>query len=318
MYWINDTTYGRIPEPDKEFRLVDEYIDRKITVNKYGFYDAGMRMVKPEGYYRIAVLGGKLESGHFNNCSFTWTDKCRELFINSRCRVDMQNFSLDLMPNDYNNILILRNKVLQFSPDLVVLRAEIPFIQAKRIREEYRGYIVEYERNNPGEEIRIKSEIDSILNMKPFLVLFNASYIVRGICRKIHERGNSIKVYTGIQDLINKYNSRFICSDSSVYSFTMEESVSILNDLNRSLTENGIALCIISNDYDQVKGLSPEISIINSDIFRDKSEYLTCTPYKYKVKDSEEIAAFMFRVLSDEYVPAKYISPGPENLYGIN
>lgn len=92
-----------------------------IYLNSNGFRDDDFKVEKPEGVFRIAVLGDSQEEALQVELSDTWQKVlARELSQQLGKRVETYNFGVSGYGTD-QQWLTLREKVWQFKPDMVIL-----------------------------------------------------------------------------------------------------------------------------------------------------------------------------------------------------
>jgi len=300
--WVQDPVFGALPEPESVFRLVEENVNKEIQINKYGLYDPGMRLIKPQGYYRIAYVGNISETGYFSNSSGSWTDHCRQMFDEEDAKVEFINFSLQFPRDDYRNILLIREKIIKFMPDLVILSASLPFNYHKTAKEQYNGFLIEYDSDSC--KMALMDNIKIVIK-DPLPKLLNASYILRSISR--YKNSNPSGLWYGM----NVNRTRFISGgipEPEIYS--LSESMLIINQLSEELLEQGISLCLLTPENIDVNGLNPNIGILSSDVLDSCAEVCYNKPAKIRVKDTREMASEIHAILKGFIIPDEYTITG--------
>lgn len=108
------------PNATFPYRREGEF-DNWITVNSDGFRDREFKVEKDPAVLRIAVLGDSQEEALQVELDKTWQKvMVRELSQKSRVKVESYNFGVSGYGTD-QEWLTLREKVWQFSPDMVIL-----------------------------------------------------------------------------------------------------------------------------------------------------------------------------------------------------
>ncbi|MBI5675295.1 MAG: SGNH/GDSL hydrolase family protein [Nitrospirae bacterium] len=112
--WVNTpgATYWQLKENDHP-------ITGKI--NKYGFRDNEWSLAKPPGTYRIAVLGDSyVEALQVESENSFLSLTAQVLNNNRKIKVELMNFGQSGFTQT-DELITLKNKVIQFSPDMVIL-----------------------------------------------------------------------------------------------------------------------------------------------------------------------------------------------------
>lgn len=104
-----------------EFTYKSSEFNNPIKINSYGFRDIEFNKAKPKGVYRIAILGDSYEEALQVDLENTW-QKIMAKKISQEVKKDVEsyNFGISGYGTD-QNWLTLREKVWQFSPDMIIL-----------------------------------------------------------------------------------------------------------------------------------------------------------------------------------------------------
>ena len=122
--WLKlDPILGRRLVPGCKYRYMREN-DHPVTVtiNSYGWRDKEWSLKKPKNTYRIAVLGDSMVQSEDIESDRTFLSLAEQQF-----NEDAQHLKIELMNFGQSNIsqaeelLILKNDVMQFLPDMVLL-----------------------------------------------------------------------------------------------------------------------------------------------------------------------------------------------------
>lgn len=114
--------------PNKVFTYESDEFKNEISINSYGFRDSEFKRDKESGIYRIAVLGDSQEEALQVELSDTWqkvmarklSEELGRRPDGSAWRVETYNFGVSGYGMD-QKWLTLREKVWQFSPDMIIL-----------------------------------------------------------------------------------------------------------------------------------------------------------------------------------------------------
>lgn len=107
-----------IPNLKKTYKTND--FETKIIINSQGFRDREFNRVKSNNSYRIAILGDSLIAGLEVDLNDTVAKKLEKLLNNyQNNNVEVINFGVPGFGTDHE-YLYLKNKVLQFQPDLII------------------------------------------------------------------------------------------------------------------------------------------------------------------------------------------------------
>lgn len=108
-------------KPNSTFPYRGSEFDNLISINSSGFRDDEFHIQKPAGVTRIAVLGDSQEEALQVELADTWQKvMARSLTKNLGKKIETYNFGVSGYGTD-QEWLTLREKVWQFSPDMVIL-----------------------------------------------------------------------------------------------------------------------------------------------------------------------------------------------------
>lgn len=101
--------------------------------------------------------------------------------------VEVYNCALVGTGSDYGLYQIIKYKLNDLNPDLVLFNCNIPFKVRLRIRESYHGYVIDYPIiNKDVGRKKMLQELEIINKARVLRFLYDKSYIVRGIARRIY------------------------------------------------------------------------------------------------------------------------------------
>ncbi len=220
--------------PGKDARICVPSICKEFKINKNGFYGPPFELKKKQGVFRIAIADSSQTTGIWLDADENFAMKLQRLFDQEGYRVEVMNFSTDGKYRDVSNIRIVRDTVMRYSPDLVLLTTSMPLLHMNIRREVYKGYVLMYEGGEFAYPVEhILARVDSILEQRALIALYEASFIVRAACRYYMDRFP----YTASEQLLRlfvrkKYDMRTTIRYTA---YSVDESVQMLKTLRSSL-----------------------------------------------------------------------------------
>jgi len=122
--WTSDPLVGVSLRPGASAWEVDEGF-AWTKINSHGYRDRDRALSKPRGVYRIAALGDSYTEARQVPMDKTFTSLAEEEFNRSHClgerKVEVMNFGIGGF-GTAQELLLLRERVWKFDPDLVVLQ----------------------------------------------------------------------------------------------------------------------------------------------------------------------------------------------------
>lgn len=237
-----DSSFKYTYIPNKQSNLSLPSIENSVTINSSGFYNKEITRQKKVDYYRIGVFGDSNESGIWLNSPNNFIENMNRFYESNKINVEVINFSRDGTWKTISNIKLAKKLAIDYSLDLVILHsANFPFVERDYVREVYKDYVIEYNPNvfkSKMESIRI---IDEIENQYIFKTIYNSSYIVRLICKKIIDQKGEDNAFAnkGIVMYLNTWiTKRFISDANTWYEYTVEKTIDEIINFKLNLNEN--------------------------------------------------------------------------------
>jgi hypothetical protein len=228
----------------------------KKYINKQGFIDGDFGK-KTSDSYRIAFTGvcgvaGPLGASEYNNFCAPLQRIFRENGEPVRtlnCGIDGGMISLEI----FN---LIKYRIIDFDPDMILWEYRLPFFTYGLIRTCYRGRLIEYPRQDPQTLETGKRMVDRLLKYKKWIDFAYSSYIFRATVRLYKNLFDGCMVDCQLQGFAKKtfhqklrryielYEFKKVelvyMFDSHWTEYTMEESILMLQELNRTLQKKGI------------------------------------------------------------------------------
>ncbi len=102
--------------------LIPNQQSETISINSLGFRGDEFTVEKPDTTYRVFMLGGSTMFGHGATSDDTTIPGYLQQFLNEKNQSDFQIINSGIQGADSNTELkLLENKIIQFSPDLVIV-----------------------------------------------------------------------------------------------------------------------------------------------------------------------------------------------------
>jgi hypothetical protein len=252
IYCIDSlTNYGYVSDTTFLVNGITAY-----RTNKQGFIDADFGQKSPDTF-RIAFAGACGVSGTI--AAFEYNDFCsvlQQLFHKNHMPVRILNCGIDGAMRNLENLEMIKYKVANFEPDMILFEYNLPIFTYGLIRECYRERLVEYPRQDPKRWETGKQMIDHLSKYEKWLDVAYHSYIVRAMVR-LYKNQNEAQWVEGkpygwakkdfhkkLHKYIELYQEKKVelvyLWDENYKEYTMEESISMLQDLKEELNEKGI------------------------------------------------------------------------------
>jgi hypothetical protein len=235
-----DTVTGYRYIPNSEDEISKPGIGRKkITINTLGFFSPEFTAHKKPGTYRIIIVGASAASGIWMNGKENFSVKLQRLFNNNNKKnIEVINCTLDGQGLGEGLLAIIKKRLVNFEPDLVLMELPIPVSTGSMHREGYKGYLLQY--YSDSTRILGKQAIDEVGSKWFFKFCYDHSYIVRAWCRDYIREKNSTRqsmLMLTYKDKISRTES----IDLSYYNFNRsvqlmkETSDTVVNRTNGKL-----------------------------------------------------------------------------------
>ena len=153
-----------LPNQDVEFK------EKRLTTNEHGMRDGHYDLKKPEGVFRIALLGGSNEMGSGVGDDETY-ENIAERRLNKEIEdsIEIMNFSISGI-HIVDQLLVLDKKVSQFDPDLIIYAAH-SMEEVKNLKSFYEWFLhPEWRTSLTGlNELYLGAEIDTSMSRRRIL-----------------------------------------------------------------------------------------------------------------------------------------------------
>lgn len=304
-----DAFYNYCYIPGKAATHVAPSTDAKMQVNTQGFIGRDFQVEKKSNTFRIMVASYSFMSG--GSIVGLVQEKFDKMGFHN---IEVDNCSIDGVNLNWHHCLMIKNKLLKYNPDLILYETGIPFNREDYTRECYKGYILEYTTGSQADRDLCRGRIDEIENNWFLRGLYDASYIVRAVCKRLVDR-HEFDQGTFTQKYIAPYRRKKILSGLFPnYQYTVEKTMVELKKLSGEVDSAGGKLVLFDFFTDQnsfKKDICAQwgIHLINLDI--SSGYYNDALKLQYDTHPNqrgyEEIADRIFQNLYKYgYIPAKF------------
>ncbi len=247
-----DTLLGFTYIPNTQAEISQPGIHKKFSINENGFYGPSFSKAKPAGKFRIAIIGASEASGIWLNGFENFCIKFQQLLDKQHINAEVLNFSMDGQMRDLNNVRLINSRIIEYSPDMVLLNVNIPFVESAYRRSTYKGYVIIYNGNNPESEQWCKNKIDYIEGHTILTTLYKASYIVRAACRHYMYHYSSIYAL----NLTAYVEKRLQSPDIRMLPYSVKRTITTLKETEQKLNDIHCGLVVYYyNDDAQYKSI---------------------------------------------------------------
>ena len=182
MEYIPDTLIGYRYKPDALFLNSNLAYSNQCKSNKYGFPGDNFEVKKERGQYRIIIVGTSDDTGFSSNGDQSYAKRLNNIFEQNKYNVEVINCSIDGNDRIVRNMLLIRNELVRYHPNLILLHNQFPLKDKIRYRETYKGNIIYT--TKLSEITPTKKYIDQVYSEKNYIFkLYDVSYIFRYYCK---------------------------------------------------------------------------------------------------------------------------------------
>ena len=241
-----DSILGYLPKPNSSNIHNSPHFSKIVAINSHGFDCREFAVKKAPGYYRIAVIGSSNETSVFVHGK-PYSDQLHELFQKYGRKIEVINCSLGGDGNEYAKYQYVRQKLINFEPDVILMRPSIPIGHKKITRESYKGYIIDYDPDNELSKQYARGLVDELGQYWLLTLVYDASYAVRAVCKKINDAWVVDDHSNRPRLLLKTYiTKRCSAKDQVMYAISKRKSIQIIQSLNHFLAERQIKFYLIS------------------------------------------------------------------------
>jgi len=245
--FVNDSILGYVDKPFTTGKFITPSLSKTITINSHGFDSRDFAARKQQGFYRIAVIGSSNENAAFVTHK-PYADLLNDLFVQHSDRVEVINCSIGGNGRDYSRVMLAERIKKKFDVDFVMLNVNAPLSHVQNMREEYKDYIIDYEKDNPKSRQYCLDVVDEIERLWFLQFLYESSYIVRAACKKYIDSQSSLYTHDRRSELLLRtyVSRRLSAKDQPNFIFSLEQSVNVLQNLGKNLKQQGVKLYFIN------------------------------------------------------------------------
>lgn len=225
--FMSDSLFGYVYAPNSSAIISRPSLYKEFQTNSHGFYGPDFPTVPEDSSFRIAIVGNSTSEGiDFNgkdNYPVLLEKKLHEAGFKN---VEIINCALGGVDRSMKNYWLIKKKVVNFKPDIILFNEGLHFYDENEHRENYKGYILRH--NNTLSSIQYTKDIvDEVESMHFFTFLYDYSFMFRAYCKKFYE--NNICRFT---DIIRVYREKNADSpDILKYQYSLKTSTALMKNL---------------------------------------------------------------------------------------
>jgi len=223
---------------------------KRVRINNQGFFTADFSTHKKPGTYRIVFVGSSATSGIWMDGTVNFSTKLQQMLDASPNKnIEIINCSLDGQGLGAGLMDIVKSRVVNFEPDLVMLELNIPVSIGSMQRIPYKGYLLQYYTDSTKK--LAMNAVDELNEHWFFRFCYDYSYTFRAWCKDYvekHKQSRKAKLMRTYKDRISRME------DVDVGFFKFNKSIDLLKETQDSVTSKTHAkLVFFSFDSDPQK-----------------------------------------------------------------
>jgi hypothetical protein len=239
-----------------------------VHFNKYGYIGPDWSIKKDSSIFRIAFLGPCELTGALlvnDTVKYNFPTLIQEEFLERKYRVEILNFGIDGGDRSYYNFKLIKQDVLRFNPNLIILLNELPFSAVDYTRETCLGYLLIYPMGSVNSKKNAKDWAIILNRYKPVVYLLNNCHILKALAKYCyHRHKNRLAKFLEYSD----QNKIVISDGNTAIRYSVDESIRMIKELNDSLAKRNSKFYLLEyecdehfSDYYNTKGL-PVLSLM--------------------------------------------------------
>ncbi len=225
-----DDRLGYRYRPASKARICHPSVCKDIAINEGGYLGPVVPRQKSPGTLRVALIDSSNGTGIWQNEGQEYARHLETMLRGAGHSVDVLNFSVDGVYRSAENVQVARARAEEYSPDLMLLRTPLPFLNSAVRRSEYRGYVIMYPGDLAGARREAEAQVDFIEAHVISIAWYRASYCVRAATRWFmhHTTGPAARYATAFVE--RRWVGPLLAKPSS-----LRQSIGQLLDLQRLL-----------------------------------------------------------------------------------
>lgn len=245
-----DTIIGYTMIPNSEAIQSLPSIKTKIKINNQGFNGNDFETTKKPRILRIAVVGASNFDGLYVDPLQNSIYLLQQKFINNGYSdVEIINCALQGGHRGMQQLSLIRQKIMHFKPDAILLNIRFDFWDLYISREDYKGFVIEYATGSIESRKKSRKVVDTLYKNKLFTSIYDISFIVRAGVKKYLENFVKNRPVTLFQRCVHSYrNNKVHCTvvHSLNTHYSYRRSIDELEKLSEEIEEQGTLLVIFS------------------------------------------------------------------------
>ena len=217
---IPDSLRVFIREPNVEEAFITPSVNSHFRSNNMGYVGPDFSLKKKTGVFRIIVVGNSEVVGkqqmHGENDFCTVLQR---IFKINNMKVEVINCAREGTNKDIQNLYIIKNDIVKYEPDLILLENGGQLNYCRYVFEGYGDYTLQYDPSKPETRAECVKVVDKINKHRLLTKCYDVSFIVRAICKRYvdkHSNWNVQALYSTSRKF-EKYLYTYIKKDANVY-----------------------------------------------------------------------------------------------------
>ncbi|PCH94227.1 MAG: hypothetical protein COB85_05870 [Bacteroidetes bacterium] len=178
-----DIKTGYKYRPNTKAKICIPGVCKTFMINNNGYYGPSFEVAKDQNIFRIAVVGSSESTGIWMQGDENFSMKLQNLCNKVGCKVEVLNFARDGRWRGVYSLNIIKQDVMRYQPDIVLLNTSMPLVRATFGRDIYKGFVLIYNLDSEYSKKWCKDRADYILDQEFLTHMYDISYIVRAATR---------------------------------------------------------------------------------------------------------------------------------------
>lgn len=316
---IPDSNFVFIRAPNTWEHYRTPEIDNKFRTNNQGYIGPDFTTQKKTDVFRIIFLGTSDVVGMHMNGTNNFTTVLQTLFNKYYNNIEVINCANEGGGKDYQHIQQIKQQILNFEPNLIVLENNGELTYSRYVYEGYRNYTLEYDPKIESSRNECIEIVDNLYKYRIITYIYDASYIIRAICKRYVDK-NSNWDHDAIcktENKLEKYLYSYIKKDVKAFSEKFQVSWSyFLREYDyitlKMKDNNGQLVVFIFGDYDmEEKEFFYENNINFIELKFDNYSYLKLNSKleRHLNQTAHALLAerFFSQLILNNFIPKKYL-----------
>lgn len=311
LIYAPDTAVGFKGIPGKEGYIRRPSIEKKFKLNNFGLYGPDFKADHPDSIFRILVFGTSVVEGIWAMQKDSYPAMLDKLFKEKGYRVEVIDCGISGNCRDLQNIGLMREYSAKFHADLVLFEHPIPIQTINYFREAYEGYALLFTGNNSTEwqhsETLAKRKVEMLKDNRFATDLYDLCFCARYWTRShLDEWGTITHLWKAYAD--NACDNWQYCISRN---YSVGESIDMFNGLEDSLNKINCRLVLFEYGNDEMTermrhSMEVKFPYLSLAVPLDQKKYMHALDDHPNYLGFKVTAEKLFAELSRQYIPPAY------------